>query len=56
MNNKAFETIIDLINNQLSVLAKNGYKIFDAENEGYFISKVRYDNADDTIKFDTEEQ
>ncbi|MCD2345777.1 MULTISPECIES: hypothetical protein [Clostridium] len=56
MKNKAFETIIDLINNQLSVLGQNGYKIFDAENPEFFIQRVRYDSEDDTIKFDTEEQ
>lgn len=56
MNNKAFETIVELINSQLSVLDQKGYKIFDAENPEYFISKVRYDKEDDAIKFDTEEQ
>lgn len=56
MGDKAFETIIDLINNGLSVLGQNGYKIFDAENPDFFISKIRYDSEDDTIKFDTMQQ
>lgn len=56
MNNKAFETIVKLINSQLSVLSQNGYKIFDAENPEFFIQRVRYDKEDDMIKFDTEEQ
>lgn len=56
MVNKAFEALIDLMNSQLSVLAQNGFKIFDAENPEYFLQKIRYDSEDDTIKFDTEEQ
>lgn len=56
MGDKAFETIIELINNQLSVLGQNGYKIFDSENPEFFIEKIRYDREDDTIKFDTMQQ
>ncbi|MCT8978277.1 hypothetical protein N4T77_16945 [Clostridium sp. CX1] len=50
--NKAFETLIESINAQIFILLKNGYKIHDAENLEFFISEIRYDNQDNTIKFD----
>lgn len=52
---KAFRLIIQLINQQISLLNSNGYKIYDADNQEFFISRIRYDKEEDKIKFDTEE-
>lgn len=51
----AFNTILELINENLSVLSRNGYKIYDADNPDYFIQRVYYCKDDDRIKFTTEE-
>lgn len=51
MKNKCFETLLEGINNQLSILAKNGYKIYDAENPDYFISEIEYCKEDDQLEF-----
>lgn len=56
MKNLAIETIIKIINNLFDALLEYGYKLYDAENPGYFISRVRYDKEDDQLKFDTEEE
>lgn len=51
----AFKILMEIVNAILAILNENGYKIYDAENTEYFISKVRYDKEDDKIKFDVEE-
>lgn len=51
--NLAFKALVESINSQIAILKNNGFKIFDAENEGYFISEIRYDGKDDELKFDT---
>lgn len=51
MANKCFEALLESINAQLSILAKNGYKIYDAENPNYFISKIGYCKEDDQLEF-----
>jgi len=56
LKNKAFETIIELLNSLIAILNDKGLNLYDAENPDFFISKVRYDSEDNTIKFDTEEQ
>lgn len=56
MKNKTFEVLLTLLNNIISILNQNDYKIYDAENPEFFISNIRYDNEDDIIKFDTEKQ
>lgn len=56
MKNKEFEIILEMLNQNLSVLSRNGYKTFDEDNEGYFLQRFYYDEADDCIKFSTEEQ
>lgn len=52
MKNRAFEVIIELLNNLISILNTKGLNLYDAENPDFFISKIRYDSEDDSVKFD----
>ncbi|APQ76170.1 hypothetical protein [Clostridium botulinum] len=49
----SFKTLIQSINAQLAVLNKNGYAIYDADNQEYFISSVKYDSDSDEVVFET---
>lgn len=51
--NSAFKALVESINSQIAILKNNGFRIVDSENEGYYISGIRYDSKDDEIKFDT---
>lgn len=53
MKNKAFETIIELLNGLIAILNAKGLNLYDAENPDFFISKIRHDSEDDCLKFDT---
>jgi hypothetical protein len=54
--NKAFETIIELLNESLSLFNIRGYKLYDEDNQDYFIARYYYDKEDDCIKFATDKE
>ena len=47
--------LISSINAQIEELYKAGYKLYDAENRDYFISKINYCKEDDRLIFDCRE-
>lgn len=51
----ALNVLINSINAQLEELNKGGYKLYDAENRDYFISKINYCEEDDRLIFDCTE-
>ncbi|ENZ31889.1 MULTISPECIES: hypothetical protein [Clostridium] len=51
----ALNVLINSINAQLEELNKAGYKLYDAENRDYFISKINYCEEDDRLIFDCTE-
>lgn len=52
---KAIDVLIATINAQLTELNKSDFKIYDADNQDYYITQVRYDKQDDRLYFDSQE-
>ncbi|MFR5643605.1 MAG: hypothetical protein ACLTK7_10600 [Clostridium paraputrificum] len=52
---KALDILIATINAQLAELNKSDFKIYDADNQDYYITKVRYNKQDDRLYFDSQE-
>lgn len=52
---KAIDVLIATINAQLAELNKSEYKIYDADNQDYYITQVRYDGKSDELYFETQE-
>lgn len=55
MTNKAFETLVESFNAQLTAMTNNGYAIYDADNPDYFISGIKYNPENDQVEFETVE-
>lgn len=55
MKNKAFESLIEIVNAQLQILKNNGYAIYDKDNPEYFINAVKYNPKNDQVEYETEE-
>ena len=52
---KAIDVLIATINAQLAELNKSEHKIYDADNQDYYITQIRYDKQDDRLYFDSQE-
>lgn len=52
---KAIDVLIATINAQLVELNKSDFKIYDAENPGYYITQVGYYGKSDELYFETQE-
>lgn len=52
---KAIDVLIATINAQLAELNKSDFKIYDSDNQDYYITQVRYDKQDDRLYFDSQE-
>lgn len=46
---RALEILLNLLMNIINTLNENGFKIYDAENREYYISKIDYCNEDDKL-------
>jgi hypothetical protein len=54
--NRAFDTIINLINEELKVLNNAGYKIYDGTNPVWYVAGYHYNQKEDKILVDFEEE
>ena len=52
---KDLDILIATINAQLAELNKSDFKIYDADNQDYYITQVRYNKHDDRLYFDSQE-
>lgn len=53
---KAFKVLLRILVSVITILNEEGFKIYDAENQEWYISNIRYDATDDNIYFDTKEE
>jgi hypothetical protein len=53
---KIFKALLESINAQVKILNDNDLKIYDLENQEYFIKEICYDEECDQIFFKTEEE
>ena len=53
---KAFKVLLRILVSGITILNEEGFKIYDAENQEWYISNIRYDDTDDNIYFDTKEE
>lgn len=54
--NHSFDTIINLMEEELKVLNNNGYRRYDNENLDYYICGYHYNQETDKILVDWEEE
>ena len=52
---KAIDVLIATINAQLAELNKSDFKIYDSDNQDYYITQIRYHKEDDRLYFDSQE-
>lgn len=52
---KSFKVLLRILVSVITILNEEGFKIYDAENQEWYISNIRYDDTDDNIYFDTKE-
>ncbi len=52
---KAIDVLIATINAQLAELNKSDFKIYDSDNQDYYITQIRYSKEDDRLYFDSQE-
>lgn len=51
----AFKILLEILNSIFDILNRNGYKIYDEENPGFYISKIYYNSNTDRLYFKTDE-
>lgn len=51
----ALEVLINSINAQIKELNKSNFKIYDSENEDWYLDEIKYDKAGDILVFDCKE-
>ena len=52
---KNLKIIIEIINNNIAILNKYGYEIYDTDNLEFYLSKIQYDSEEDKLKFECKE-
>lgn len=52
---KAFEVLLNILISILNALNEEGFKLYDSDNQDWYISNIRYDGMDNKLYFDTEE-
>lgn len=52
---KAFKILLKILISVLNILNEEGFKLYDADNQDWYISNVRYSEDDDRLYFDLKE-
>lgn len=52
---KAFKVLLKIIVAIINILNEEGFKLYDSNDQDYYISNIRYEGMDDRLYFDTEE-
>lgn len=51
----AFKVLLKVLVSIINILNEEGFKIYDSNDQDWYISNIRYDGMDDRLYFDTEE-
>ncbi|MDU3351077.1 hypothetical protein [Clostridium sp.] len=52
---KAFKVLLKILVAIINILNEEGFKLYDSNDQDYYISNIRYEGMDDRLYFDTEE-
>ncbi|MDU5108861.1 MAG: hypothetical protein E6248_00325 [Clostridium sp.] len=52
---KAFKVLLKILVSIINILNEEGFKLYDSNDQDWYISNIRYDGMDDRLYFDTEE-
>lgn len=51
----AFKVLLKILVSIINILNEEGLKLYDSNDQDWYISNIRYDGMDDRLYFDTEE-
>ncbi len=54
-NSKSFKILLKILISILNILNEEGFKLYDADNQDWYINNIRYSGEDNRLYFDTEE-
>ncbi|MDU1279169.1 MAG: hypothetical protein E6960_11895 [Clostridium sp.] len=52
---KAFKILLKILISIINILNEEGFKLYDADNQDWYINNIRYNEDDDRLYFDLEE-
>lgn len=52
---RAFKILLRILTSIINILNEEGFKLYDSNDQDWYISNIRYDGMDDRLYFDTEE-
>ncbi|MDB1924095.1 hypothetical protein PMY56_13460 [Clostridium tertium] len=52
---KAFKILLKVLISIINILNEEGFKLYDADNQDWYINNIRYNEDDDRLYFDLEE-
>lgn len=51
----AFKVLLKILISIINVLNEEGFNLYDADNQDWYIHNIRYDGMDNKLYFDTKE-
>lgn len=52
---KAFKILLKILISIINILNEEGFKLYDADNQDWYINNIRYNEDDDRLYFDLKE-
>lgn len=52
---KAFKILLKILISIINILNEERFKLYDADNQDWYINNIRYNEDDDRLYFDLEE-
>lgn len=50
---KAFKVLLKILAAIINILNEEGFKLYDSDNQDWYISNIRYSDSDNRMYFDT---
>lgn len=50
---KAFKVLLKILVAIINILNEEGFKLYDSDNQDWYINNIRYSKEDDRLYFDT---
>lgn len=52
---RAFKILLKILISIINILNEEGFKLYDADNQDWYINNIRYNEDDDRLYFDLKE-